>query len=186
MEIEGIKVVHALPGRVRLKVARVKGNPPLAREAQEKLAKVPGIQRIETKPTTGSLLIHYDTGELFSLTSLEILSATLAEIFPEIEVVSLASWLSSLAENFGPVAQTGSAAGISGAFKAFSPGGIDLKLLIPLTLILFGVRAFWLSEKITFPAWYDYLWFGASTFIMLNRGVVEGHRSADVSPAPAP
>ena len=44
MEIEGLKVVHALPGRVRLKVARVKGNPALAREAEEKLAKVPGIR----------------------------------------------------------------------------------------------------------------------------------------------
>lgn len=185
MEIEGIKVVHALPGRVRLKVDRVKGNPPLAREARAKLAKVPGIRQVETKSSTGSLLIHYDTDELFSLPSLEILSATLAEVFPEIEVVTLASWLSSLAENSGPVAQTDAAAGISGALTAINPGGIDLKLLAPLALILFGVRAFWASEKITFPAWYDYLWFGFSTFIMLNRGLVEGQRSAAASPASA-
>lgn len=183
MEIEGIKVVHALPGRVRLKVARVKGNPPLAREAQAKLAKVPGIRQVETQPTTGSLLIRYDTDELFSLTSLEILSATLAEIFPEIEVVTLAAWLASLAENPGPVAQTDAAAGISGSFKAIHPGGIDFKLLAPLALILFGVRAFWVSEKITFPAWYDYLWFGFSTFVLLNRRLVEGHGSSAASRA---
>ncbi len=182
MEIEGIKVVHALRGRVRLKVARVKGNPPLAREAREKLAKVPGIRQVETRPDTGSLLIHYDTEELFSLTSLEILSATLGEIFPEIEVVTLASWLSSLAEDSGPAAQTDAAAGISGAFKAFSPGGIDLKLLVPFTLVLFGARAFLASEKIAFPAWYDYLWFGFSTFVMLNRGLVEGQRAAAAAP----
>jgi len=30
MEIEGLKVVHALRGRVRLKAAKVKGNPALA------------------------------------------------------------------------------------------------------------------------------------------------------------
>jgi len=185
MEIEGIKVVHALPGRVRLKVARVKGNPPLAREARERLAKVPGIRQVETRPDTGSLLIHYDTEELFSLTSLEILSATLAEIFPEIEVVTLAAWLASLAEDSGPVAQTDAAAGISGAFKAFNPGGIDLKLLAPLALILFGARAFWVSEKIAFPAWYDYLWFGFSTFVMLNRGLVEGRSAAGAAPAAA-
>ena len=89
MEIEGLKVVHALPGRVRLKVAKVKGNPALARQAQEKLAKVPGIKQVEAKPGTGSLLIHYDTEHLFSLASLEILSATLGELFPEIEVVTL-------------------------------------------------------------------------------------------------
>ena len=60
MEIEGLKVVHALPGRVRLKVAKVKGNLAMARKAQEKLAKVPGIKQVEAQPGTGSLLIHYD------------------------------------------------------------------------------------------------------------------------------
>jgi hypothetical protein len=186
MEIEGIKVVHALPGRVRLKVARVKGNPPLAREAGAKLAKVPGIRQVETQPTTGSLLIRYDTAELFAVTSLEILSATLAEVFPEIEVVTLAAWLSSLAENSGPVAPTEAAAGISGALAGINPGRLDLKLLAPLALLLFGVRAFWVSEKIAFPAWYDYLWFGFSTFVMLNRGLVEGRGDvAAASPAPA-
>ena len=65
MEIEGLKVVHALPGRVRLKVAKVRGNPALARQAQEKLAQVPGIKQVEAKANTGSLLIHYDLDQLF-------------------------------------------------------------------------------------------------------------------------
>ena len=64
MKIAGLEVVHAMPGRVRLKVARVKGNPALARQAQEKLAKVPGIRQVEAKAGTGSLLIHYDLEEL--------------------------------------------------------------------------------------------------------------------------
>ena len=38
MELEGLKVVHGLPGRVRLRAAKIKGNPALARQAQEKLA----------------------------------------------------------------------------------------------------------------------------------------------------
>ena len=101
MEIAGLEVVHAMPGRVRLKVARVKGNPALARQAQEKLAKVPGIRQVEAKAGTGSLLIHYDLEELFSTASLEILSATLGEFFPEIEIVTLMAGLLSLAENPG-------------------------------------------------------------------------------------
>ena len=105
MEIKGLKVVHALPGRVRLKVAKVKGNPALARRAEKKLAKVPGIKQVEAKSDTGSLLIHYDMEDLFSMASMEILSETLGELFPEIEVVTLAAWLASLAE--GPGAGTG-------------------------------------------------------------------------------
>ena len=107
MEIEGLKVVHALPGRVRLKVARVKGNPALARQAQEKLAKVPGIRQVEAKADTGSLLIHYDLDDLFSAASLEILSVTLGELFPEIEIATLMAGLMSLAENPGVGAGSG-------------------------------------------------------------------------------
>ena len=120
MVIEGLKVVHALPGRVRLKVARVKGNPALARQAQEKLAQVPGIKRVEAKADTGSLLIHYDLDDLFSTASLEMLSATLGELFPEIEIATLMAGLMSLTEN--PAAGTGPAiaAGITDTF-----GGIN-------------------------------------------------------------
>jgi len=46
-DLKGITVAHALPGRVRLKIPEVKENPELARPAQEKLGRVPGIQRVE-------------------------------------------------------------------------------------------------------------------------------------------
>ena len=180
MELEGLKVIHALRGRVRLKVAKVKGNPALARQAQEKLAKVPGIRQVEATPGTGSLLIHYDMDHLYSTASLEILSETLGELFPEIEVLTLAAWLPSLAEN--PGAGTGPAitAGLTGSLQAANTqiakltGGLDLKLLVPLTLIFFGLRRLWVAEEVTFPSWSDYLWFGFTSFIMLNRGLVEG------------
>ena len=181
MEIEGLKVVHALPGRVRLKVARVKGNPALARQAQEKLAKVPGIRQVEAKSGTGSLLIHYDLDDLFSTASLEILSATLGELFPEIEIATLMAGLMSLTEN--PGAGTGSAiaAGITDTFGAINTGlgkitgGLDLKLLAPLALIFLGLRGLWTSEKFTSPSWSNLLWFGFASFVMLNRGLVEGN-----------
>jgi len=186
MELEGLKVVHALPGRVRLRVAKVKGNPALARQAQKKLAQVPGIRQVEAIPGTGSLLIHYDGDRLFSAASLEILSETLAELFPEIEVLSLAAGLASLAETPGAGAATGPplAAGLTGSLQAANAqlakltGGLDLKLLAPLALILFGLRRLWVAEKATSPSWFDYLWFGFASFVMLNRGLVEGGSGA--------
>lgn len=51
-ELKGITVAYALPGRVRLKIPEVKENPELARQAQEKLGRVPGIQRVEATPAT--------------------------------------------------------------------------------------------------------------------------------------
>ncbi len=184
MELEGLKVVHALPGRVRLRVAKVKGNPALARQAQEKLVRVPGIRQVEAKPGTGSLLIHYDGDRLFSPDSLEILSETLGELFPEIEVLSLAAGLASLAESPGAGTGPPIVAGLTGSLQAANAqlakltGGLDLKLLAPLALVLFGLRRLWAAETVAFPSWSDYLWFGFASFIMLNRGLVAGGSGA--------
>jgi hypothetical protein len=177
MEIEGLKVVHALPGRVRLKVAKIKGNPVLARKAQARLAKVKGIRQVEANPMTGSLLLLYDLADLFLVESLKTLSETLAALFPEIEAAMLAAWLTSLVEN--PGIETGSAPAVGPALTGYLrpintefwklSGGLDLKLLLPLTLVFLGLRALWVAEKVTFPVWYDYLWFGFGTYVLMNR-----------------
>jgi hypothetical protein len=180
MESKGLKVVHALPGRVRLKVAKVKGDQTLARRAEKKLAQVPGIKQVEAKAKTGSLLLHYDLKELCAEASMGILEETLGELFPEIEVVSLIAGLACLEKS--PGAETGLALTeeITGSFRALNAGvsqltgGLDLKILMPLALILLGLRALWQSEKITAPSWFTLLWSGFASFIMLNRGLVEG------------
>jgi hypothetical protein len=55
-------------------------------------------------------------------------------------------------------------------------GGIDLKLLLPLTLFVLGVRGLLVAQKVPFPAWYDLLWFAFGTYFMLNRPEAEGMR----------
>ncbi len=180
MELKGLKVVHALPGRVRLKVAKVKDNPALARRAEKKLAQVPGIRQVEAKSDTGSVLIHYDTEHLLSLASVEILSATLEELFPEIEIGALMAGLTALVGN--PAAKPGEALaeGITGSFSALNArvknltGGLDLKVIVPVALIFLGLRGIWQSEKVPAPSWSNLLWFGFASFVMLNRGLVEG------------
>jgi hypothetical protein len=183
---EGIKVVHALRGRVRLKVAKVKGNPELARKAQEKLAAVPGIRRVETNPVTGSVLVLFDLATSMAET-IEPLAEVLAELSPEIGALSLMSRLASLAVNPEAGADpSGSLAAGVGALNAEVgrlTGGLDLKLLVPLTLLFFGVRGLLAAEKTTFPAWHDYLWFGFSSLVMLNRGWFEG-RQPETAPLP--
>lgn len=63
-----IEVVHALPGRVRLKLRHLKNNMAYADEIQRRLHKISGITHLETNPKTTSLLIQYDP------TALEVLA----------------------------------------------------------------------------------------------------------------
>jgi len=180
MESKGLRVVHALPGRVRLKVPKVKGNQTLARQAEKKLAQVPGIEQVEAKANTGSLLLHYDTEALCAEASMGILEATLGELFPEIEVFSLITGLACLGKSPGTDPGVSLAEGITGSFRALNArvsqltGGLDLKVLVPLALIFLGLRGLWQSEKVTAPSWSNLLWFGFASFVMLNRGLLEG------------
>jgi hypothetical protein len=70
MKSKGLKVIHALPGRVRLKVPKVKGNQTLAPQAEKMLAQVPGIKQVEAKagifeiPRLAQLFRAFPTGAL--------------------------------------------------------------------------------------------------------------------------
>lgn len=61
---KNVQVVHALPGRVRLKLPRLRNNTAYAAEIQRDLLKVSGIKHLESNPRTGSLLIEYDSNVL--------------------------------------------------------------------------------------------------------------------------
>ena len=52
--------VHALPGRLRVKVAGVKKSPPMAGHVEQALLQEPGVTAAEANPLTGSVLVHFD------------------------------------------------------------------------------------------------------------------------------
>jgi hypothetical protein len=179
MGIDGIKVVHAIPGRVRVKVSRLKEDPAFVREIQERLSVVRGIQQVEVNPVTGSVLVLYDRTTLESPDSLLSLAAWLSSIFPDLEFGELESWLTSANGNgtATPLAEhlTSFLGGLN-AKVGETTGGVDLKLLLPLSLVLLGVRGMLVAGKGVFPAWYDLFWFAFGTFLMLNPGAVGGRR----------
>jgi len=174
MTVKGVQVVHAMPGRVRLKVDKVRGNPAFAQKAQDKLGRVPGVKQVEAAPQTGSLLIYYDAAALMAEGALAALTDGFSELFPEMGAVATNLGLESLIGHLAAGEKTRSSANLMKSLGSINDevarltGGLDLKLLIPMTLMLFGVRSLWTSKKLALPAWYDYLWFAFSTFAMLN------------------
>lgn len=65
-------LVHVLDGRLRIKVSGVKDSPRMAREIERWLMQTDGIDRVKANPTTGSVLIHYNSSRI---TQNEILTA---------------------------------------------------------------------------------------------------------------
>jgi hypothetical protein len=56
-----LKIEHQVPGRVRMKIPAGKGNAELLKQISEVFAVIPGIEEITANPTTGSVVLHYDT-----------------------------------------------------------------------------------------------------------------------------
>ncbi len=67
MRLPALRVAHALPGRVRLKVPALKGNGDLVQAVCEQLETVDAVLEVRASPLTGSLLVRYDTSRIPSL-----------------------------------------------------------------------------------------------------------------------
>jgi hypothetical protein len=53
--------IHALEGRLRVKVSKVKGAPARALEVESRLRQVDGIDHVAANPRTGNVLILYNS-----------------------------------------------------------------------------------------------------------------------------
>jgi len=173
MSTEGIKVVHAVPGRIRLKVAQVHENPTFANEVRARLEALSGIRQVEVHPLTSSVIVFYDAQEATSPDSLSTFAEPFAALFPGVDFKDLMAWQPPSTN--GADAAPSLTGGISAFFSMFNTGvsqatggSADLRVLVPLMLFILGARGLLASEKVVFPAWYDFFWFALGTFFMLN------------------
>jgi len=60
-EMDGARVVHALPGRIRARVPALRRNPPAMSLVVAALTGEPGLKAVEGNPFTGGLLILFDS-----------------------------------------------------------------------------------------------------------------------------
>lgn len=79
---ELFRVLHILPGRMRLRFKALKGRPDTASSLQSHLGALEGISRAEVNPVTGSLLLHYDPRILSSPAFLDAFSEAMGRAFP--------------------------------------------------------------------------------------------------------
>ena len=175
-----IQLVHFLPGRVRVKLPRLKGNTSLAGEVERTLTALQGIRHVEASTTTGSVLVLYEPRlpaslDLEAVGSLMELANTLGLSLEDVDMDVLQHWLHSAAN--GTRAETPTAVGnnitaffddVNAGVTQIAGGWGELRTLVPLTLAFLGLRSLLLTENPPFPTWYDYLWFAFSTFAILN------------------
>jgi hypothetical protein len=180
MVTPALQIVHFLPGRVRVKLPRLKGNASLAGEVKRTLTALQGIHHVETSTTTGSVLVLYEPHLLASLDleavgSLMELAHTLGLSFEDGDTDTLQHWLHTAMNGTRTETPTALESNITAFFDNVHAGVTQLtggwgalRTLVPLTLVFLGLRSLLLTENPPFPTWYDYLWFAFSSFMVLN------------------
>lgn len=172
MNIGSIKIVHAIPGRMRLKVADVRENPTLAGELQQRLTSLPGVRTVEVNARTGSVLILYEATAFASPEALQELAKPLAEIFPGLEIREPQSWLSSTNGSGTAPSLTQSItsffAGLNKNIETTTGSAVDLRILLPVGLFLLGLRSLLLTDNRPLPTWYDLFWFALGAYFMMH------------------
>jgi hypothetical protein len=76
------RVVHILPGRLRLRFKSLQGRHAVAGALEAHLGAVEAISRAEVSALTGSLLLHYDPALLSSPELLDAFSEAMGRAFP--------------------------------------------------------------------------------------------------------
>jgi hypothetical protein len=173
MNETGIRIAHAMPGRIRLKVDQIRTDSSTATRIEQHLASLPGVYKVETHPRTGSVLILYDASSASTLAFHQGFAESLAALFPGLEREAFESWQSF--SNLDTTTLPPLAGGVRSFFSEFNAklhqttgGHADLKIVLPLSLFVLGVRSLVTTEKLITPTWYDFLWFALGTYFMLN------------------
>jgi len=166
MDMGKIELVHAIPGRIRLRVPEIKGKPDLTGALQKQLSGFRVVRRVEVNPITGSVLVLYDPADTAAIVELG------RALFPGLDRFGSAN---PLPDSAGAEAEPSLEEGLADAVRDLNArvesttGGADLKVLLPLALLLFGIKGLLLGKKVPSPSWYDYLWFAFGTYFTLNR-----------------
>jgi len=85
----GIRVKHAISGRIRLRLHKMLHNDALADELPALLAAVPGVTSVDASTATGSLLITFNPGDMATVKARQKLAGVMHRFFPRLDTESL-------------------------------------------------------------------------------------------------
>ena len=190
------EVAHATRGRVRLKIPAAKPNPALLDQIKASFEGHPGIDAIEVKPATGSIVIYYDpehhddVATLFtsidrsaSPSTSPIAPLTAAPGAPEAPVhrrpapTKLDEEISQIADEAEFLAEHSHAARVivdyiktfDRQLKLVTNNNIDLKILVPIGLAAFTIMEIGVATAT--PMWVTLMLFSVNHFVELHAHV---------------
>ncbi len=160
------KVVHHLPGRLRLRVSSVKGNPAALAKIADTLGSVDGVSATEVNPVTGGILVHYDP-QLH-----DAIPSTIARVAESSGLFLLESAMETLEgfEGEHSLVATGLidfVKEINQQVSEATGNSVDLRVLVPLGALVLAATYF--TVEMGTPFWVMLTLFAFNSFVMFHR-----------------
>ena len=183
-----LKIAHQVPGRVRMKIPAAKGNPELLKQISDTFGVIPGIEEVTVNPTTGSVVLHYDTekhdefhGHLHHHTGGHYKP-------PTNEIDSLASKIEQEAEYLAEHSHAAKVVvdffrGFDKQIKVASGNVVDLKIVLAAGIA--GFTIFEVGASAATPVWVTLSIFALNHMIQANMPDDEKEEEAEEALATA-
>jgi cation transport ATPase len=182
-----LQIAHQVPGRVRMKVPSAKDNPELLEQIKQTFSVIPGVEQVTVNPSTGSVVLHYDTerhdefhGRLQHHTGGH-------EKPPNNEIDALASKIEQEAEYLAEHSHTAKAVvdffrETDKQIKLATHNVVDLKILLATGIA--GYTIFEVGASAATPVWATLAIFGLNHIIQANSP--DAQEDDDGEPVAAP
>ena len=163
----GGRVVHRVPGRVRIKFDRAEMAPEALARLRQAIVELDGVTRCDANPWTTSLVIHYDAAGL----DMAQLAGAVGGLAPE----GAGSDRPALAHERHPHSRF--ARGLNARFMALdrrirqlTGHRVDLKLAVPVGFGVLAARQI-IASSGSLPAipWYVLLWYAFDSYLRLHH-----------------
>lgn len=183
-----LQVAHQIPGRIRMKVPSAKDNPELLEQIKQTFSAIPGVEQVTVNPSTGSVVLHYDTerhdefhGRLQQHTGGH-------EKPPTNEIDALANRIEQEAEFLAEHSHTAKAIvdffkETDKQIKLATHNVVDLKIVLAAGIA--GFTIFEVGASAATPVWVTLAIFGLNHMIQANSPDAQEEDDAEGAAAPA-
>jgi hypothetical protein len=182
-----LKIAHQVPGRVRMKIPAGKGNPELLKQISETFGAIPGIEEVTVNPTTGSVVLHYDTDrhDEFHGSFAHHYHAHADERPPATELDKLAERIEEEAEFLASHSHSARVVvdfvkKLDREIKLASNNNVDLKIVFALGII--GLTVMEVGATAATPVWLTLAIFTVNHFIELHPQHAPGGEAPHLAP----
>jgi len=162
-----LQVVHAIPGRLRVRIPALRGRRDEVAAVAFALAQYPGVVEVRCHPFTGSFLVLYDERHL----PVERLIEGLRDATGAREVVRPGELL-PLPDRDGPAPPSAVGRAVARLFHDLNAdllratgGGVDLGVLMSAALVTLGGAEVVATRRLPPPPWFNLAWWSFQSFM---------------------